>query len=60
MPEPIMPPRSDGMYYYCVRCRGALGVAGAAPYSEGKVPCVARDGCGQFIPRAYIKRQPQW
>jgi hypothetical protein len=47
------------MYYYCVRCRGALGEAGAVPYSLGQVPCVARGGCGQFIPRAYIKKRAQ-
>lgn len=56
MPEPSVPPREDGLYTRCVRCQGELYTPSAILYSQGKVPCTAYRGCGQFIPRKYLKQ----
>jgi hypothetical protein len=55
MPEPILPPTKEGFYGHCVRCEGKLYQPAALLYSQGRAPCTAENGCGQYIPRAYIK-----
>jgi hypothetical protein len=57
MPEPVLPPREDGLYPRCVRCQGELYMPSVILYSQGKVPCTAVNGCGQFIPSRYLKQK---
>jgi hypothetical protein len=55
MTEPMKPVAKDGIYPRCVWCNGEIYGPAVIDYSKGKIPCAAVNGCGEYLPKDYIK-----
>ena len=51
----LLPPSSDGVYPCCVHCGGENYAMAVSDYSKGIIPCASARGCGEYLPKEYIK-----